>query len=66
MLGSIFLWSWFTNNLRQPHTACNNSWWVRTYCGPALRDAEGRKTRAGGQWFPNQVSNIIKRANKPS
>jgi recombinase len=28
-------------------------------------NAEGRKTRAGGQWFPNQVSNIIKRANKP-
>jgi DNA invertase Pin-like site-specific DNA recombinase len=29
-------------------------------------NAEGRKTRAGGQWFPNQVSNIIKRAKKPS
>jgi DNA invertase Pin-like site-specific DNA recombinase len=25
-------------------------------------NAEGRKTRYGGQWFPNQVSNIIKRA----
>jgi len=29
-------------------------------------NAEGRKTRAGGQWFPNQVSNIIRRASKPS
>jgi site-specific DNA recombinase len=25
-------------------------------------NAEGRKTRYGGLWFPNQVSNIIKRA----
>jgi hypothetical protein len=33
VLGSIFLRSWFTNNLRQPQTACNNSWWVRPDCG---------------------------------
>jgi hypothetical protein len=37
VLGSIFLWSWFTNNLRQPRTACNNSWWVRTYCGASRK-----------------------------
>jgi hypothetical protein len=39
VLGSRFLWSWFTNNLRQPHTACNNSWWVRTYCGASQKRA---------------------------
>jgi len=27
-------------------------------------NAEGRKTRYGGLWFPNQVSNVIKRAKK--
>ena len=27
-----------------------------------ILNAEGRKTRNGGQWFPNQASNIIKRA----
>jgi hypothetical protein len=59
VLSSIFLRSWFTNNLRQPHTACNNSWWVRTYCGASQKHASCGVCENHGVLTPPLVEVIL-------
>jgi hypothetical protein len=55
---SIFLRSWFTNNLRRPQTAWNNSWGVRALlrCVTKTRVAVGECVET--MWFQHAAVRI--------